>query len=85
VFYGGSADLLLTQAIGVVSIAAFVAVSSAILFSVLKATVGLRVSYEEELAGLDVFEHGTPGYGPDVAPPMAPTPVSDGSVRPAMA
>ena len=39
--------------------------STAILFKVIKSTVGLRVSEEEELAGLDVSEHGSPGYGPE--------------------
>ena len=38
-------------------------VTADILFAALKATVGLRVSEEEELAGLDVLEHGAPGYG----------------------
>lgn len=64
-FYGGSADQLLTQAVGVVAVAAFVAVASWALFLVIKVTIGLRVSEEEEVAGLDVLEHGAPGYGPD--------------------
>ncbi|MGD9997338.1 MAG: ammonium transporter [Ilumatobacteraceae bacterium] len=61
-FYGGGADQLVSQIIGVVSIAAFVLVASGILFIVLKKTIGLRVSEEEELEGLDVHEHGAPGY-----------------------
>ena len=64
-FYGGGIDQLLVQAIGVVIVAAWVLGTSAILFKVLKSTVGLRVSAEEELAGLDVAEHGSPGYGPE--------------------
>jgi len=64
-FYGGGIDQLLVQAIGVVIVAAWVLGTSAILFKVLKSTVGLRVSAEEELAGLDVVEHGSPGYGPE--------------------
>ena len=56
---------LLVQATGVVIVAAWVLGTSAILFKVLKSTVGLRVSAEEELAGLDVAEHGSPGYGPE--------------------
>jgi Amt family ammonium transporter len=61
-FYGGGADQLVSQIVGVVSIAAFVLVTSGILFFVLKKTIGLRVSQEEELEGLDVHEHGAPGY-----------------------
>jgi Amt family ammonium transporter len=61
-FYGGGTDQLVSQLIGVVSIAAFVAVTSFVLFSVLKATVGLRVDDQEEIEGLDVHEHGFAGY-----------------------
>jgi Amt family ammonium transporter len=38
-------------------------VASAILFGALKATLGLRVSEEEELGGLDIGEHGMEAYG----------------------
>jgi Amt family ammonium transporter len=62
-FYGGGADQLVSQLIGVAAVFTWVSVTSIILFATLKATVGLRVSEEEELAGLDVFEHGAPGYG----------------------
>lgn len=65
-FYGGGTSQLVTQAIGVVAIAAFVGIAMAIVFGAIKAIVGLRVPEEEEIAGLDVVEHGTPGYGPDV-------------------
>ncbi len=63
VLYGGGADQLVSQLIGVGAIAAFVAVATFVLFAVIKATIGLRVSEEEEIGGLDVFEHGAPGYG----------------------
>ena len=76
-FYGGGTDQLLSQVIGVVAVAAFVAVASGLLFLIIKATVGLRVSPEEEVAGLDVLEHGAPGYGPDVTPALPPTPLPD--------
>ena len=69
-FDGGGGDLLLSQFIGVVAIAAFVAVCMAIVFGVLKATIGLRVDPAEELEGLDVHEHGYPGYGIDVTAGM---------------
>ncbi|HVM09475.1 MAG TPA: ammonium transporter [Acidimicrobiales bacterium] len=74
-FYGGGADQLIAQAIGVVSVGAFVAVTAGLLFLGIKATIGLRVSEEEELQGLDVLEHGAAGYGADVTPQGAPTPV----------
>lgn len=61
-FYGGGTSQLVSQVIGVVSIAAFVLVTSGLLFFVLKKTVGLRVSEQEEIEGLDVHEHGVPGY-----------------------
>ncbi|MDP9403834.1 MAG: ammonium transporter [Actinomycetota bacterium] len=76
-FYGGGADQLVSQVIGVAAVAAFVAVTAGLLFVIIKATVGLRVSREEELAGLDVLEHGAPGYGPDVTPVLAPAPLAD--------
>ena len=49
----------------VLTIAAWVAVTAGILFFVLKKTVGLRVSAEEEMEGLDVLEHGLEGYPKD--------------------
>jgi Amt family ammonium transporter len=61
-FYGGGTDQLISQLIGVVSVAAFVLVTSGLLFFVLKKTVGLRVSEQEEVEGLDIHEHGAPGY-----------------------
>jgi Amt family ammonium transporter len=64
-FYGGGTDQLVTQLIGIVSIAAFVALAAGLLFLAIKMTVGLRVSEQEELEGLDVHEHGAPGYAPD--------------------
>lgn len=65
-FYGGGVDQLVSQAIGVVSIAAWTLVTATILFVVLKKTVGLRVSEQEEIEGLDIHEHGALGYGVEV-------------------
>jgi ammonium transporter, Amt family len=64
--YGGGAALLGVQAVGVLAVAAYVAVTSAALFLLLKATIGLRVSAEEEIEGLDIHEHGMYGY-PELA------------------
>jgi Amt family ammonium transporter len=61
-FYGGGASLLLSQLIGVVSVAAWSMGLGFILFKVLKATVGLRVSRRVEEEGLDIYEHGESAY-----------------------
>jgi Amt family ammonium transporter len=61
-FLGDGGSLLVTQAIGVAAVFAFVVVASTILFGAIKYTIGLRVTEDEELAGLDQIEHGTPGY-----------------------
>ncbi len=53
---------IVTQAIGIVAIGAFVVVTSAIVWLALKATIGLRVSDEEEDAGLDKIELGLEAY-----------------------
>jgi Amt family ammonium transporter len=66
-FYGGGTDQLVSQIIGVVSVAAFVFVVSTVMFAIIKSTIGLRVSEQEEREGLDVHEHGSPGYGSDRA------------------
>jgi len=57
-FYGGGFKLLTIQFIGFVSVAAWTFITMAVLFSVIKAVFGLRVSEEEEIEGLDVMEHG---------------------------
>ena len=67
-FYGGGADLLLTQLIGVGSVALWVTVTMTIVFFAIKHTVGLRVSKEEEIMGLDVKEHGLVSAYADFAP-----------------
>ncbi len=61
-FYGGGASLLVSQAIGVVTIGAWAFGLGLILFQVLKATMGLRVSEQEEREGLDIHEHGQSSY-----------------------
>ena len=57
-FYGGGFRQLGLQLLGFVSVAAWTAVTITIAFLIIKATVGLRVSEEEEIVGLDSKEHG---------------------------
>ena len=57
-FTGGGASLLGIQALRVISVIGWVAVTMTIVFFLIKHTVGLRVSEEEEIAGLDIMEHG---------------------------
>ena len=57
-FTGGGTKLLGVQFIGFLAVAAWVTVTMIIIFLALKHTVGLRVSREEEIAGLDSCEHG---------------------------
>ena len=59
-FYGGGFQLLGLQILGVVSVCAWTAVTITLTFLIIKATVGLRVSEEEEIVGLDACEHGLP-------------------------
>ena len=64
-FYGGGFDQLGTQALMVGVHFVFVFGAAFLLFSAIKYTVGLRVTEEEEIAGLDVEEHGHVGYAAD--------------------
>ena len=57
-FYGGGFELLGLQLLGFVSVATWTAVTITILFLVIKSTIGLRASREEEIKGLDITEHG---------------------------
>ncbi|NQT88079.1 ammonium transporter [bacterium] len=61
-FFGGGASLLGTQFIGVAAVFAWVFVTAGALFLALKHTVGLRVTAEEEVRGLDIGEHGMEAY-----------------------
>ena len=57
-FYGGGVELLGLQLLGVVSVAAWAAITITVVFIVIKAVIGLRASEEEEIIGLDATEHG---------------------------
>ena len=59
-FYGGGFRLLGVQFLGFVAVAAWTTVTMIIVFALIRATVGLRVSEEEEITGLDAVEHGLP-------------------------
>ncbi|MDF2537390.1 MAG: ammonium transporter [Herbinix sp.] len=69
-FYGGGASFLLTQIIGVAAVAAWVTVAISITFFAIKHTIGLRVSKEEEIDGLDIHEHGLTSAYADFMPTM---------------
>ncbi len=69
-FYGGGFDLLGKQLLGFVSVAAWTAVTITIVFIIIKKTVGLRASEQEEILGLDVTEHGLVSSYADFAPSM---------------
>lgn len=66
-FYTGDATLLGVQILGIVAIVAWTAVTMIITFTVIKHTVGIRASVEEELTGLDKTEHGLPSSYADFA------------------
>ncbi|MBC8570198.1 ammonium transporter [Zongyangia hominis] len=66
--YTGSAKLLGVQLIGIVSVLAWTAVLMTVTFFIIKKTVGLRVSAEEEIKGLDSTEHGLPSAYADFIP-----------------
>ena len=57
-FYGGGLHFFGVQLLGVVSVCAYVAVMITIVFLLIKHTIGLRAKPEEEIAGLDISEHG---------------------------
>lgn len=58
----GTDKSFLVQLIGVIAYGVFCVVCAVILFGILKATMGIRVSREEEILGLDVGEHGMEAY-----------------------
>jgi ammonium transporter, Amt family len=79
-FYGGGFEQLGVQALAVVVTFTCVFVLSLITFGAIKATMGLRVTEEDEDAGLDIAEHGMYGYPEQFIP--APELIGVGSSRP---
>ncbi|MCL6639531.1 MAG: ammonium transporter [Firmicutes bacterium] len=69
-FYGGGLQFLSVQALGVLSVSVWAFASTFIVFTLLKKTVGIRVSAQEEAEGLDLNEHGIPAYTGLVATPL---------------
>lgn len=61
-FYGGGISQLINQIIGILAVGAFTIVFSVVAWMLLKATLGIRVTVEEEFEGLDVGEHGMEAY-----------------------
>ncbi|MCR4991653.1 MAG: ammonium transporter [Lachnospiraceae bacterium] len=59
-FYGGGFKLLGIQLTGFVAVAAWTAITITIAFAIIKKVIGLRVTREEEMTGLDATEHGLP-------------------------
>ena len=59
-FYGGGFELLGIQLFGMLAVIAWTAVTITAAFLIIKATVGLRVTEQEEIIGLDATEHGLP-------------------------
>ncbi len=70
-FYGGGFDLLGKQLLGFASVAAWAAVTMTIVFFVIKKTLGLRASEQEEILGMDATEHGLVSSYADFMPAMS--------------
>ena len=61
-FNGGGTDQLISQFIGALAYTVWAAALAFIFFSILKKSIGLRVTKEEEIEGLDIAEHGIRAY-----------------------
>ncbi|MBQ3463404.1 MAG: ammonium transporter [Clostridia bacterium] len=82
-FYGGGFELLGLQLTGFASVAVWTAITITVTFLIIKATIGIRASREEEIIGLDATEHGLPSayagfamhpdYAPESGAPVAVT------------
>ncbi|HWL41371.1 MAG TPA: ammonium transporter [Ilumatobacter sp.] len=64
-FYGGGINQLVVQALMVLIVLAWVVPTTGLVFYGLKKAIGVRVPEEEEIAGLDIIEHGIEGYATD--------------------
>jgi Amt family ammonium transporter len=61
-FFGGGFKLLTSQLIGIGAVGAFTFAISVVVWIIIKKTIGIRVSENEEIEGLDVGEHGMEAY-----------------------
>lgn len=61
-FFGGGVKLLGAQAVGVLAVGAFTFITAFAVWFVIKLVMGIKVSREEEIQGLDIGEHGMKGY-----------------------
>ncbi len=69
-FYGGGFTLLGVQLLGMICILAWTAITVGLTFLIIKKTIGLRVSAEDEIRGLDTTEHNLPSAYADFMPSM---------------
>ena len=76
-FYSGSFELLGIQLTGFAAVACWTAVTITIAFTIIKKVIGLRVTREEEMTGLDATEHGLPSAYAGFA--MSPEYVEEGN------
>ena len=79
-FYGGGFELMGLQLLGFASVAAWTVATMLVVFLVIKAIFGLRVSREEEMTGLDATEHNMPSAYAGFS--MVPEYVEEGGVQP---
>jgi Amt family ammonium transporter len=91
-FYGGGVDQLWRQAVGAVAVLAYSLVVTAIIAFIIKATIGLRVSDEDEVTGIDETEHAESAYdfstlrgGGGLGTPRPPAAATTGDHVPATA
>lgn len=79
ILYGGNFELLSVQLLGVGAVALWVIVTMTTAFLIIDKTIGLRVTEEEEIAGMDISEHGLKSsYGDFVTVPFGQVPVFRG-------
>lgn len=77
--YGGGVSLLGVQLLGVIAVVAWVTITMFITFKLVDKTIGLRVTEEEEIAGMDISEHGLESsYGDFVTVPFGQKPLFEG-------